>query len=118
MNYLTVPYIAWHLLEFIFLVFVSDFSNKYKHIIPALLYSSVWAISFFLIPFRFSSIILPFIASTVLSWFGNNSFGPSKLESLKGKITIVTGVAENGIGYYIAKGLLELDATVIIAVRC
>jgi NAD(P)-dependent dehydrogenase (short-subunit alcohol dehydrogenase family) len=37
--------------------------------------------------------------------------------SLKGKVCIVTGVSKGGIGYSTVRGLLALDATVIVATR-
>jgi NAD(P)-dependent dehydrogenase (short-subunit alcohol dehydrogenase family) len=56
-----------------------------------------------------------FVFSTI-NYFGNK-ISNENIPKQNGKIIIITGVAENGIGYYLAKELLEIGATVVLGCR-
>ena len=76
-------------------------------------------IFFYFISFKTNFLIgfiLSFSYFTIINYFGN-FIERKELELQKNKICLITGVGENGIGYFMAKKYLELEGTVILACR-
>eukprot|EP01080_Neovahlkampfia_damariscottae_P002214 gene2214-2388_t len=64
----------------------------------------------------FIACIISFVIFTIIHFIGNNS-PVGELESQSNKVYIITGVSEDGIGYFLAKKALKLGAIVILACR-
>jgi NAD(P)-dependent dehydrogenase (short-subunit alcohol dehydrogenase family) len=75
----------------------------------------VFGVSFYFLNFL-PAMIVCLIVHYLVNYMGNNPT-LKKLTSQKDKTYIITGVAENGIGYYLTQNILELHGNVVLGCR-
>eukprot|EP01080_Neovahlkampfia_damariscottae_P010842 gene10842-3462_t len=72
--------------------------------------------NFYYFDSKLFAFFLSFIVFSVLNYYGNK-IEKSQHENQNGKIFVITGVAENGIGYHLAKEILKLNGEVVLGCR-
>jgi hypothetical protein len=116
MFWLKIVLFLFQIFESIFLAF-SNFNERYEIHKPTLILLHLSVSIYILYSFSsFMTLLIFLTINGVLHKMGN-SVKPGKLTNLKNKLCLITGVAENGIGFYLTKGILENGAKVIITCR-
>jgi NAD(P)-dependent dehydrogenase (short-subunit alcohol dehydrogenase family) len=110
------------ILIYCLLEFVANFWTNFRmdfhiprHLGPVLNVSILFS-SFYFFESKFLSFLICFGIFTLLHYFGNKIL-PFNKENQTGKLFVITGVGENGIGYFLARDVLFLNAEVVLACR-
>jgi NAD(P)-dependent dehydrogenase (short-subunit alcohol dehydrogenase family) len=110
------------ILIYCFLEFAANFWTNFRmafliprHLGPLLNIFILFS-SFYFIESKIFSFLISFGVFSLLNYFGNKT-QPAKKEDQTGKLFVITGVAENGIGYFLARDVLLLNAEVVLACR-
>ena len=101
----------------LFLILMSNFGVDFgvHPLLRLLMFISIIGLPLYFLNFIIAS-ILSFTIFTITHYLGNKT-PEGELSPQEKKVYIITGVSENGIGYFMAQKVLKLGATVILACR-